>query len=181
LIAELRSALWYGFLFTAVIGTILHFIYDWSGQNPVIGLFAPVNESVWEHLKMLYWPMSLFGVVEYRQGGYLYDNFLMGKALGVLGGMLAIVVIFYTYTGILGRNSLPLDVLTFYIGTAIGCILTRNIIADGFFIFAGNEVLGATLLVITAMLFMLFTYNPPNLGIFQVKTKPVKLQTRPRS
>ncbi len=171
MIAELKMTLWYGFLFTAVVGTLLHFAYDWSGQNCVVGLFAPVNESVWEHLKMLFWPMCLFGVVEYRQGGYLYDNFIIGKALGVLGGMLAIVVIFYTYTGILGRNSLLLDVLTFYIGVAFGFILTRNIIAEGYFIFPGNEIVGATLLVITALLFMIFTYNPPNLGIFHVKPK----------
>lgn len=130
---------------------------------------------------MLYWPMSVFGLVEYRQGGYLYDNFLIGKAFGLLGGMLAIVIIFYTYTGILGRNSLMLDVLTFYIGTAVAAIFTRNIIANGFLIFAGNEILGATLLVITALLFMLFTYTPPRLGIFEAKPKATKVPDRPPS
>lgn len=174
MIAELRSALWYGFLFTAAAGTLLHFVYDWSGQNCVVGIFAPVNQSVWEHLKLLYWPMSLFGIVEYRQGGYLYDNFLMGKAMGVLGGMLAIVVIYYTYTGILGRNSRMLDVLSFYIGAALGFIFTRNILSDGFLIFGGNEVLGASLLVITALFFMMFTYSPPALGIFQTNPNKTK-------
>ena len=44
-----------GFLATVLLGTGLHFLYAWR-PIPLFGLFAPVNESVWEHLKLLYWP-----------------------------------------------------------------------------------------------------------------------------
>ena len=40
-------------------GTLFHFIYEWSGFHPLAGLFAPVNESTWEHLKMLFFPVLL--------------------------------------------------------------------------------------------------------------------------
>lgn len=39
------------FIFIAIVGTLLHFVYDWSGQNPAVGIIAPVSESTWEHLK----------------------------------------------------------------------------------------------------------------------------------
>ena len=38
------------FIFIAIVGTLLHFVYDWSGQNPAVGIIAPVSESTWEHL-----------------------------------------------------------------------------------------------------------------------------------
>ena len=48
----LRVGLWQlgGFAFTAVFGTALHFLFDWSGKNTVVGLFSAVNESIWEHM-----------------------------------------------------------------------------------------------------------------------------------
>lgn len=51
-----------GILFVLVTGTLSHFLYDWSGRLPVVGLFAPVNESVWEHMKLLFFPMLLYAL-----------------------------------------------------------------------------------------------------------------------
>lgn len=50
-----------GILFTSVTGTLAHFVYDWSGQNVLAGLFTPVSESTWEHMKLLFFPMLLYG------------------------------------------------------------------------------------------------------------------------
>jgi len=47
----------WGFLFMSVIGTLLHFVYEWSGNNSIVRLFAPWNESTWEHMKLLFFPM----------------------------------------------------------------------------------------------------------------------------
>ena len=41
------------FIFISVLGVLLHFTYEWSGDNAVVGLFSAVNESTWEHLKLL--------------------------------------------------------------------------------------------------------------------------------
>lgn len=50
---------------TMILGTLNHFLYDWSGKNPVIALFTPVNESVWEHMKLLFFPFLLLSLIEY--------------------------------------------------------------------------------------------------------------------
>lgn len=49
-------------IISIIIGTLLHFVYEWSGNNFIVGLFAPVNESVWEHLKLILLPATLFGI-----------------------------------------------------------------------------------------------------------------------
>jgi len=45
-----------GAVFIILLGSMLHFTFELSGENPVVGVFSAVNESVWEHLKLAYWP-----------------------------------------------------------------------------------------------------------------------------
>ena len=42
------------FLVTCALGVLFHFVYDWTGENAVVGLFTPINESTWERLKLLF-------------------------------------------------------------------------------------------------------------------------------
>mgnify|MGYP000537345779 CR=1 FL=1 len=49
------------FLLTALAGSALHFAYDLC-PSPLVGLFCPVSESVWEHLKLLYAPFLVCGL-----------------------------------------------------------------------------------------------------------------------
>ena len=50
---NLKSYTLAGTIFVLVLGTLSHFFYEWSNDNPLIGLFSPINESVWEHMKLL--------------------------------------------------------------------------------------------------------------------------------
>ena len=50
---NLKRSIW-GFLFVGVLGVLFHFAYDFLGQTPVAGLFFPINESIWEHLRAYY-------------------------------------------------------------------------------------------------------------------------------
>ena len=45
-----------GFIFTAVLGVLLHFLYDWTNESLVVALFSAVNESTFEHMKLLFFP-----------------------------------------------------------------------------------------------------------------------------
>lgn len=60
---HLRHCTIIGIIFVMLTGTLSHFLYDWSGQNPVVGLFTPVNESIWEHMKLLFFPMLLYSLI----------------------------------------------------------------------------------------------------------------------
>lgn len=80
----------YGVLFTAATGTLLHFVYEWSGSAVIVGLFAPVNESVWEHIKLLFFPGLLFSVWDYFHASRRPASFLPSRTAGLTAGMAAI-------------------------------------------------------------------------------------------
>ena len=52
-----------GALFTAAMGTLLHFVYDWSGGWGAAAAFSAVNESTWEHMKLLFFPSMVSLIV----------------------------------------------------------------------------------------------------------------------
>jgi hypothetical protein len=92
--------------FVILLGILLHFVYKCTKQNKIIGLFSPVNESVWEHLKLLFVPMLLYSTIEYFTVGYRFPNFIAGKMIGIVYGMLIILMTVYTYSGMIGRHFL---------------------------------------------------------------------------
>ena len=110
-----QLALWElgGFLFTAALGTALHFTYGWSGGNLLAAAFSAVNESVWEHMKLLFFPAFLWSVGQVCFLGRNYPNFLAARALSVLVGTALVPVLYFTYTGIAGTHVLWADIAVF--------------------------------------------------------------------
>ena len=106
-------------IFTFILGTLLHFTYQLSGENQVVAIFSAINESVWEHLKLLYFPMLLTTIIGYFYIGKSIPNFLCVKTIGIIVSMLFTVVFFYTYTGILGKNIAVIDISSFFIAVFI--------------------------------------------------------------
>ncbi|MBU9739711.1 DUF6512 family protein [Diplocloster agilis] len=155
-----------GFLFVLVVGTLLHFVYQWSGNSVIVAAVAPVNESTWEHLKMLYLPFLAYAVFEYYQVGKNYPRYWFGKAAGASAGIGTILVVFYTYTGILGTNYLILDILTFVAGVIVACRLSWRLFRDERE-HEGYVVLSLAVLLAWLLAFVVFTYVPPAIRLFQ--------------
>jgi succinate dehydrogenase hydrophobic anchor subunit len=107
-----------GVVFIIVFGSILHFTFEWSSGQAVVGVFSAVNESVWEHLKLGFWPALMFALVEFKYLKKSTSNFLMAKTIGIVLIPITIVVIFYSYTAILGESILVIDILSFVIAWA---------------------------------------------------------------
>ena len=151
-------------IFVSVLGMLFHFIYDWSGQNTFVGLFAPVNESIWEHMKLLFFPMLITGGFVC----YLLREQLPGLSssfpAGLLTGIWLIPVFFYSYRGILGFGWPAVDISTFYLSVILAFFIVYRC--------AGNDRLShwkwvlIALIILTAAGFFWFTYDPPSLGIF---------------
>jgi len=154
-----------GFIFVVIFGSLLHFVYQWSGSKRIVGLFAPVNESTWEHLKLLFIPMLLYSIVEYLAVGKYYPNFIVAKALGIVFGMIAIVAIFYTYTGIVGKHFLWADILTFVLGVAVAFLYSWRMINKAP-ISLNSQITGIILVLVLALCFAIFTFDPPHIPLF---------------
>ena len=156
-----------GTVFTIILGSILHFVYEWSGFYPLFGLMGSVNESVWEHLKLLFWPFLISFVVELWAYGKDIPGFFAAKAIGILSGMFFIASSFYTYTGIIGTNFAVIDISLLAMGSIASYYVSYKYIKYSFKNTKLADLIGIAVLFIFAVMFCMFTFNPPGLGIFK--------------
>jgi len=114
-----------GFGVTSFGGTLLHFLYEWLGEAKWIAPFSGVNESTWEHMKLLFWPTFIFAVV---QSFFFRDrkDFWCVKLRGILLGIVLIPIIFYTYNGAVGKSPDWLNIAIFFLSAAITYITRRT-------------------------------------------------------
>lgn len=155
-----------GAVFTLIIGTLLHFAYKWSGENPLVGIFSAVNESTWEHLKLLSTPVLLFAIVEYFLYGNQIPNFVPVKALSILLGTSTIITAFYTYVGIIGQNYLWADIGTFVLGVLAAYWFSFRLLQTEYLTSDCAIRLGWIGLILLVFFFALFTFCPPHIGLF---------------
>jgi hypothetical protein len=166
----LNKKLWYyeiaGVAFVSVLGTLAHFFFEWSKGNLFVGLFCPVNESTWEHLKLLFFPFFVYSLIEYWLIGKNWKNFWFAKAIAVIIGMVFIVVGFYTYSGVLGRNFMIADIALFFISVFLSFGISYYLLRKGFCYGRKWQVMGVLAFVVISALFMLFTFYPPQIHLF---------------
>ena len=108
-----------GIVFIVIIGRMLHFTFELSGHQAIVGVFSAVNESVWEHLKLSYWTALAFALIEYRYLKKLTNNFITAKTVGIYLMPILITIFFYAYTAVI-EDSLIMDILTFILAIIIG-------------------------------------------------------------
>lgn len=151
-------------IFVCILGTLLHFTYELSGENIFVASFSAVNESVWEHLKLLFFPMLLSTIIGYFYIGKNTPNFLCSKTLGIITAMSFIIIFFYTYTGIIGRSIVFIDIASFFIAVILGEYLAYKLITNNF---KCNNIVSIITLIVILICFILFTYFTPKIGIFK--------------
>lgn len=161
---KIRNYQIFSTIFVFVLGTLLHFVYDWSGQNQIIGSFSAVNESTWEHLKLIFFPMLITIIIGFFYLGKTVPNFICSKTIGLLVSLAFTVIFFYTYTGILGTNIAFIDISSFFIAVILGEFLSYVLIVNNF---KCNNKIAIIILSILFILFIVFTYNPPRIGLFK--------------
>lgn len=148
-----------------ILGTILHFTYEWSGDNPIVGIFSATNESTWEHLKLLFYPMTLMAIIGYFVIRNKYKNYWLGQAIGIIVAMLFVVIFFYTYSGIIGKTLLVLDIGSFIVGIILGEYIAYLIIKSEKQYNA--EVPSILLIIVIFLAFVIFTFYPPIIPLFE--------------
>jgi len=167
-LSERRVIFWYelaGMVLIIIFGSMLHFTFEWSGNQPIVGVFSAVNESVWEHLKIAFWPTLIYAIFEYRYLNKRTNNFFSAKTIGIYAIMLIIPIIFYSYT-LFTEENLIIDILSFIFAIIVGQLISYKLLI--FKKLSKNlELISLFALVILALAFVVFTFYPPQIQLFQ--------------
>jgi hypothetical protein len=147
------------------LGSALHFVFEWTGSWVPIAVIAPVNESVWEHFKLSFWPGLLYAVVEWPFVGRRVNNYWVGKTVGLLLMPVIVGLGFYAYTAIWASSLIP-NIVLLAIAIAVGQWTSYGVAT------AGRcrrwiAVCVLCALVLAAAAFAAFGYAPPRIFLFR--------------
>ena len=151
-------------LHSVLFGTLLHFLYGWT-QSILISPFSCINESTWEHMKLLFWPMLIFAIIQSFKFKDM-SQFWYVKTSGMLLGLILIPIIYYCYNGIIGKSPDWINILIFFISDAF--VYSFEYIK--FKKHIGNFSLSkmvVLILVFFAISFVAFTFFTPKINIFK--------------
>jgi hypothetical protein len=152
-----------------ISGVLLHFAFVWAHRSRVIAVIAPVNESLWEHLKMVYWPSVVFTCVQFAFADAVPPNFAMAKALGTYA-MAGVILGLYYPTALVWREAasrarLIADGTIFVVAVVLGQYVAHLLMRTT----GGalrNDLIGVILLALPAAVFAVTTFRPPHTGMF---------------
>ena len=151
------------YLFVVLLGLILFFAYDLSGGNLIVGLFAPVNSSVWETLKLIFFPLLVLTLWDLFISCRNNTAFLPARTMGILAAMAFYVVSFYTIFGIIGAVIFWVAVVIYLASIAYAFLVERKVCGKNRWL---TTTIAIIILILLIILFVVFTLAPPALGIF---------------
>ena len=155
-----------GFIFTSVFGTFLHFLFDLTGGSAAAALVSAVNESIWEHMKLIYYPMLLFALLEYRVWGRETAAFWCVKLRGILLALALIPSFYYLYTGALGVSADWFNITIFFLAAAISYRAeTKQFLQQR--PCRLPQPAAVALIALICALFTVFTFFPPRIPLFR--------------
>jgi hypothetical protein len=154
-----------GFSLCSLAGTLLHFVYEWTNESVLVAPFSAVNESTWEHMKLLYFPLLIFALIQSRFFKE-FCNFCRVKLVGFTVGLISIPVLFYTYNGVFGKSPDWVNISIYFVATAAAFFTEWRLFRRKQHKCKGKN-LASFIIFSIGILFILFTFLTPRLPIFQ--------------
>jgi hypothetical protein len=155
------NGIWVIFL----LGALFHFLYELTGSHPPVGAFAPVNESIFEHLKMTFWPTILWSIFSYRFLKTNARNFLVSRGAALFTMPIVILLLFYSYTALTGAENVIVDIVIFLIAIAAGQMA-------GYWLLIRKPLpiwlaaISVILIITLGFTYIFFTFYPPYTSLF---------------
>lgn len=148
---------WLVFVLALALGAALHFLYSWI-PSPITAVFSPVRESLWEHLKIIFFPLLLSGLI---LGSRQSRTAWLCALLFACALMLPVSWLYHVALG--GRGFL-FDLLLYALSMLLGFLLPRILWPLGDW--PGVGAVCGILTALLAVLLVLFTFFPPNNILF---------------
>lgn len=148
-----------------VLGSILHFAYDFTNKNKLVGLLTPVNESIFEHSKLLLFPLILFWTTLYFfvNENVSVNGYFLAMLISIVSSIIVMIAFYYTYEGILGHNYLLIDIFDLLFS-----LITGQIVANHFYTYCNSfpYYLSITMVGLIFIASIYLTLNPIKIPLF---------------
>ncbi|MGB3353054.1 MAG: DUF6512 family protein [Mycobacterium sp.] len=149
-------------------GTLLHFCFEWSGRRRMLAVLCPINESVWEHLKMAYWPLLAMTAVQMAASEHP-PALAAARAVGFYTMCALILGLYFSTAALLPhvdiRTRLVVDGSIFIVAVVVGLCVSHAGSA-----FSGSPVVvwtGWVALLAPVVIFAATTFAPPRTTMFR--------------
>jgi|WetSurMetagenome_2_1015567.scaffolds.fasta_scaffold19965_3 hypothetical protein len=148
-----------------LLGSLFHFVFELTGSHAAAGAFFPVNESVFEHLKLTFWPSIIWWAFTYRFVKTGARNYMFSRAAALLVMPAVILIVYYAYTSITGWENVFVDIFIFLLAAAAGQMV-------GYWLMTKPPLplwlawLSVILIIVLGAGYVFFTFYPPYLSIF---------------
>lgn len=158
-----------GILPIFILGSITHFAYDWCSIT-LLGLVAPINSSIWEHMKMGVLPTIIWWGLTYllfkNKLKLDFKRYFVAFTVSLLVSTFLMPFLYYTYRYGLGVHLLIVDILNLLCTVTMGQLLALHIYNH----YSGKKIyfnLCVIVLILVVLSFVIFTFNPPHIPIFK--------------
>jgi len=153
-----------------LVGSLFHYLYQLTGKHALVSLIAPINESVWEHTKMVLLPVilwwSLFYLITGQRLSIDIDSWFTGLLVSLVISIVAIPVLYYSYTAAFGISFLWMDIMILLIALAFGQFMGLHVFRHSLGMDYKQVV---AILALILLFYGLATVHPPKLPLFQSK------------
>lgn len=145
-------------VFLFLLSFLWHFMYDWF-PNTIFALVFPVNESIWEHMKIIYYCLLMGIILEFvlcKKNNIKINNFYIEAMVKSLLGVIFYLIIFIPLYLWLGESMV----------ISIGLMLVTYIFMEfiGFKILTGEEmninILPVIIIALGCIMFVILTFYP---------------------
>ncbi len=154
------------FIMAFALTWVLHMLWEWTVEFKPVALVAAVNESVWEHVKILCFAYMAASVVPSFMLKPLPRRLLTARVAGLLVIVTLTICFFYIYSGVLGRSVIWVDIIAAGLWLAAAEIVSLRVLNAGE---KADSLFAPAVAVLTLLLTALlcFTVNPPEIGLFR--------------
>lgn len=151
--------------FLFVLGSIFHFIYSWSNKNKIVAIFSPVNESIFEHSKLLLIPLMIFWIVGYfiLKKSVDIDNYFFAMLISIISSIIFMIAFYYTYKEVIGNSYLWIDIFDLLLSLFIGQVVANHIYEYSKGI---NYIISISIIVVIFFIYIYLTFNPFKIPFF---------------
>lgn len=162
---ELQTIFIISFLLISLLGSLFHFTHGWIKRGFLLHVFSALNESTWEHMKMLLAPTLLVSVLQlfYLRG--VYENFWNGVLLLLIVELLTIPFLFEPLRHLIKKVPFVFTILIFYLAIFFGLLVEYFVLKNEILIF--SDFIALIFVLILVILFGFFSYYPPKHFLFR--------------